>query len=344
MNILPKHSSLPPSFLTKLARTPHILAKALQGRKRKHMDGEKALAFSRHRKSYPTGDFQRVQMQQLVVEAIAQKAKNIRNVNDFYKILDAISKNMDTNINTNRMLSFYNVLKKMLKNPTNKDTLITIDHTYLTGSDLMMYNSSTRMNMYTFQYNRASLAEIVELMKINLGLKEPKLIKTFSFSINEEYVQNVAGKSGKATSIPDTKGADLVPNLVGQSYTYAQNWAKARNISVSINYVKEGDNLYNKSLDEGIIVSQNISVKTDASQVKSITISVITHIQDNSSNKEDEPKKEIKEEQKQTEPINEKNNEEDIEENTENPIDTLLPGSPVEDDDEPTEITETLQD
>ncbi len=41
MNILPKHSSLPPSFLTKLARTPHILAKALQGLKRKHMDVEK---------------------------------------------------------------------------------------------------------------------------------------------------------------------------------------------------------------------------------------------------------------------------------------------------------------
>ena len=137
------------------------------------LNGEAALALSRHRKTLPLGDFQRVQHQQLVVEGIAQKAKSIRNVNDFYKILDAISKNIDTNMSTNKMLSFYNVFKKMLTTTlSGKDDFITIDHTYLTGSDLTMYNPSTRMNMYTFQYNKASLAEIVKLMKVNLEIEK----------------------------------------------------------------------------------------------------------------------------------------------------------------------------
>ena len=165
------------------------------------LKGEAALALSRHRKTLPLGDFQRVQHQQLVVEGIAKKAKTIRSVNDFYKILDAISKNIDTNMSTNQMLSFYNVFKKMLTTTlSGKDDFITIDHTYLTGSDLSIYNPSTRMNMYTFQYNRASLKEIVTLMKVNLGLEKADLIKNFNFSINTEYELSVAGKKGKATS------------------------------------------------------------------------------------------------------------------------------------------------
>lgn len=165
------------------------------------LKGEAALALSRHRKTLPLGDFQRVQHQQLVVEGIAKKAKTIRSVNDFYKILDAISKNIDTNMSTNQMLSFYNVFKKMLTTTlSGKDDFITIDHTYLTGSDLSIYNPSTRMNMYTFQYNRASLKEIVTLMKVNLGLEKADLIKNFNFSINTEYELSVAGKTGKATS------------------------------------------------------------------------------------------------------------------------------------------------
>ena len=295
------------------------------------LDGEQALALARHRKTLPLGDFQRVQHQQLVVEAVAQKAKSIRSVNDFYNVLDSISKNIDTNMTTNKMLSFYNVLKKMLKDASNKDTLITIDHTYLTGSDLMMYNSSTRMNMYTFQYNRSSLAEIVELMKINLEIKKPRMIKTFSFSINETYEQKIAGKSGKSTNIPVTNGADVVPNLVGQSTTYAQNWAKARSINVSINYIHSNDPLYDKSLAEGTIVSQSINAKTAVSQVKSITISVITHIQDKSTETEESPKVPAKKEQTETNVTKEKE-EDNTKEDEQETTDPLPPGSPTEDE------------
>ncbi len=46
---------------------------------------KKALAFARHRHTLPAGDFQRVQHQQLVVEAIANSAKTLKNVDAFFK-------------------------------------------------------------------------------------------------------------------------------------------------------------------------------------------------------------------------------------------------------------------
>ncbi len=239
-----------------------------------HLDGEEALAFSRHRKTLPRGDFQRVEHQQMVVEGIAQKAKTIDTVDDFYKILDAVSKNIDTNMTTNQMLSFYNVLKKMLTSDIakNGNSFITIDHTYLTGSDLTMYNPSTRMNMYTFQYSKASLKEIVKLMKVNLELEEPEMIKTFNFSINEEYEQHVAGKD--ASSKNDST-EELVPSFIGQSLSYVQNWARARNISLSINYVRKGDKGYKENAANGSVVAQSVVAKTPISSVRSLTVDVI---------------------------------------------------------------------
>lgn len=243
-----------------------------------HLDGEAALAFSRHRKTLPRGDFQRVEHQQMVVEAIAGKAKTINSVNEFYDILDAVSKNIDTDMTTNQMLSFYNVLKKML---TTSNSAITIDHTTLVGNDLMMYNSSTRMNMYTFQYNKSSLKEIIDLMKVNLELKEPELIKSFNFSINEEYQTTIAGQSA---NVKPEASTELMPNLVGESQTYAQNWANAHNITLSINYISEGVH-YNENSEDGTIVTQSVVVKTPLDSVKTLTIGVIKHQEAKEDNK-----------------------------------------------------------
>ena len=238
------------------------------------LNGEEALAFSRHRKTLPRGDFQRVEHQQMVVEGIAKKAKNVRSVNDFYSILDAISKNIDTNMTTQKMLSFYNVFKKMLTTSLQNNTdFITIDHTYLTGSDLTMYNPSTRMNMYTFQYNRSSLKEIVDLMKVNLELQEPEHIKTFNFSINEEYEQKVAGNQNVQAEATE----ELLPDFTNSTIGYVQSWANARNISLRINYIEQGDPKYNKNKANGIVVGQNVNARTLVSNIKSLTVDVIRH-------------------------------------------------------------------
>ena len=229
------------------------------------LNGEAALALSRHRHSLPLGDFQRVQHQQLVVEAMAKKVKNIRSVNKFYEVLDAISKNIETNVSTDEMLNLYNVGKKML---LENDANINIEKTYLTGYDLTMLIPGLG-NVYTFQYYPESLNEIVKAMKINLGLEKPKMIKTFNFSANYTYEVPVIGKQYYSV-----KRNEALPSFVGSSLEYLNTWANARGITVNTNYVTEGMDGYDENKN-GIITSQSVSKGTLVSEVKSITVSVV---------------------------------------------------------------------
>ncbi len=229
------------------------------------LNGEAALALSRHRHSLPLGDFQRVQHQQLVVEAMAKKVKNIRSVNKFYEVLDAISKNIETNVSTDEMLNLYNVGKKML---LENDANINIEKTYLTGYDLTMLIPGLG-NVYTFQYYPESLNEIVKAMKVNLGLEEPTMIKTFNFSANYTYEVPVIGKQYYSV-----KRNEALPSFVGSSITYLNTWADARGITVNVNYITDGMDGYDSNKD-GIIINQNVSKGTLVSEVKSISVNVI---------------------------------------------------------------------
>lgn len=229
------------------------------------LNGEQALALSRHRHSLPLGDFQRVQHQQLVVEAMAKKVKTIRSVNMFYNVLNAVSKNIETNVSTDEMLNLYNVGKKMM---FENGASLNIEKTYLTGYDLTMLIPGLG-NVYTFQYYPESLNEIIKAMKVNLGLEEPELVKTFNFSVNYEFEVPVIGKQYYSV-----KRNEALPNFIGSNINYLNTWASSRNISVNVNYITEGMGGYDESKN-GIIVSQNIEKGTLVSSISSITVGVV---------------------------------------------------------------------
>ena len=271
------------------------------------LNGEAALALSRHRHSLPLGDFQRVQHQQLVVEAMAKKVKNIRSVNKFYEVLDAISKNIETNVSTDEMLNLYNVGKKML---LENDASINIEKTYLTGYDLTMLIPGLG-NVYTFQYYPESLNEIVKAMKINLGLEKPKMIKTFNFSANYTYEVPVIGKQYYSV-----KRNEALPSFVGSSISYLNTWANARGITVNTNYVTEGMDGYDENKN-GIITSQSVSKGTLVSEVKSITVSVVKSSKNENNVEETKNTISISEDNKEN--VNDtSNNDENDEENNSN--------------------------
>ena len=233
-----------------------------------HMDGEKALAFARHRKSYPTGDFQRVQMQQLVVEAMANRAKTIRNVNDFYKVLDAVSDNIATNMTTKEMLNLYNVFKSTMAD-ANNGQIINIQKTYLTGYGLTMYVENLGMNVYTFQYYEQSLAEIVKALKVNLELEKTSPIKTFSFSANTPYEVKYIGEKYYAQEQLET-----IKNWVGTDYEEAKAWCEQRNIQVIKNSIYPDSELYSTDYSDGTIVTQSVAKGKLTKDVSSIIFSV----------------------------------------------------------------------
>lgn len=226
------------------------------------LNGEQALALARHRHSLPLGDFQRVQHQQLVVEAMLKELKNIKSIDDFYKILDDVAKNIDTNMSNKQILSLYNVAKDILFTPRNDSNTLSIEKTYLTGYDLTMYMDNMRSFIYTFQYNRQSLEDIVDLMKINLEIDKPKLIKTFSFDVNEEYEKTVTGKK-----YYNEQRRELFPNFVGNTKEYVENWARERNIEVTFNEEVSGS-------PTGTIISQSEHNGKLVENVKSISFVV----------------------------------------------------------------------
>ena len=227
------------------------------------LDGEQALAFARHRHSLPLGDFQRAQHQQMIVEAMIQSMKSVRSVNDFYSILNAISNNIDTNMSTNEMLSFYNVAKNLLIK--SGDVNLNITKTYLTGYDLYVYNGSGKT--YTFQYYKLSLADIVKAMNITLGKEKKEEIKEFTFDLNEPYEKEVIGK----TYYNETR-KQVIPDFTLMSVSEAKSWGSANGITINVNETTSESEEYS----DGQITSQSVHEGVLAEEAGSnITITVI---------------------------------------------------------------------
>lgn len=225
------------------------------------LDGEQALALARHRKTLPLGDFQRGQNQQLVVEGMIGSLKNVKSVEDFYKILDTIGKNMDTNMTTEEMLSFYNIGKNLLLK--SGDVNLNITKTFLTGYD--QYITVGNSKSYTFQYYKQSLAEIVKAMKINLGLLEKEEIKTFNFDLNTPYEKKIIGK----TYYSDEQRVSLMPNLSSYTLDEAKAWASRNGFTLTVKEALVESETYtdgqiiNQSLKEGSLLEgadKNITI------------------------------------------------------------------------------------
>jgi len=188
-----------------------------------HLNGREALGLSRNRKYYPTcgeeynegerNDFIRGQNQQLVMKAILAKAKTIRSVDEFYKVLDVVSKSMDTNLDREQILGFYNVFKKVLLSTdslTDKNDVISMQRTYLRGGGGIIYDGVAGTGLYEFVPSQDGLKAIKKAMRINLELEKEEYKKSFSFSIDNPYEPEVIGEDewGGVKSYPSAPGPD----------------------------------------------------------------------------------------------------------------------------------------
>ena len=234
--------------------------------KNKTLNGEQALAYARNRHQWALSDFKRIEHQQAVVTAIANKTKTIRSIDTFYKLLNAVSNNIDTNMSTKEILNFYNVGKNILLNNNFDDNnFINIQKTYLSGYDLTIYQNG--YDMYTFQYYENSLKEIVKAMKENLELQETELIKTFSFSANKEFTIPVIGKNVTSGTRNET-----LPNFIGSSIEYVKEWASSRNITITEEEYTSNDCENNK------ITNQDIRSGTLTNNIDNLKVTVCKNI------------------------------------------------------------------
>ena len=297
------------------------------------LNGEQALAFARHRKvdeymvnycgsKYVTNagywnDFTRGQNQQIIINALLNKIKTIDSFSTVEKLLNTISKNLETDISTDDIFSLYNIAKSIMTKSGNKDDALNMQKLYLEGQDARIYdysfksNSGSRLSLYNFIIYKESKEAVVNAMKENLGLKSVESVKKFSYSIKEKEQDYVIGKNEGTT-------ADLVllPNFIGQDVSVARKFANANGINLEIEYV---DGYVGQR--EGQILKQDIPATTDIEMLnssKTVTLTVVESIKQQPTQIEettDEKKITDEEETTDTE-TNTTNNVEEVDENT----------------------------
>lgn len=267
-----------------------------------HLDGEQALAYARCRHLFLEGDVDRNRHQQAIIEATAKKLVQMSSFSDFEKLLDTISNNIATNMQTKEMLSFYQAIKNMLVNSLNGEDFITIQKTHLEYYNFNPWLPGAGMKTSALGYYPGSLNAITKAMKENLGIEKIETIKSFTYNFNDdkEYSSEVIGK-GIRTGDVLTKY--LMPNLSGQTVSYAEQWASNNGITLNKEFV-ESESI------PGIIINQSVHPDTFLKTVSSCTI----YISKPSTNKPVKP-------------------EDDDDEDDDNEDTPNIPGNPDKDDD-----------
>ncbi len=147
------------------------------------LNGEEALVLARNRHDLALGDIGRGYNQQILIKGIINKLTEVKDVNTIMNILETISNNLDTNLSTNEILSFYNIYKDVIESKKHQSTndLLNIIQIKLKGTGKTIYFKQYNSNMWTYLLDDNSVKEASKEMKINLGIEEPTLIKEFNF-------------------------------------------------------------------------------------------------------------------------------------------------------------------
>lgn len=235
------------------------------------INGEQALAWARHRKSAGFDDFVRGQNQQEVVKAILNKLKNVRSLDSVYKILDSLGNSMVTNMTRDQILSLYDVGKDILLKSQDMpmEDLLSMQRLYISGYDQYIYDYSQLdgrgmgLELYNFVPYKQSIKEIIQAMKVNLGLSKHEMVKEFSFDINEEYEETVIGKGEYSGA-----SVNLLPDFTGDDKSVAMSYGSKYGFTVT---VKETTGSV-----MGRIVNQNLPSGMDMDYVKNLVIYVVT--------------------------------------------------------------------
>lgn len=287
-------------------------------KKGKHsLNGEEALALARHRKTLTTGDLQRGQNQQLVVQGILNKLKSVKSANQMLNILDTISKNMDTNFTTKQILSFYDIAKQLFMT-SSSNNLINMQQLYLQGASQMIYDEGMGLVLYDYIPNQESLQQVINTMKQNLELQEVTPIKKIDFSIEKPFKLTTIGNNVKQ----ETKMYTLLPNFIGESESYARNWLSNNGISVNTITKEVSQGYYN-----GQIISQSLPESKRIDLInESITLTVAKVIQtpkQNTNTNTNKQSTQQKQKQKQNTNTNKNNTTQKEEEKQETTEETL---------------------
>lgn len=146
------------------------------------LNGEQALVLARNRYDLAQGDIDRGYNQQLLIKAMLKKLTTVRSVDQLLELIDTVSNNLDTNLTTNEILSFYNIFKNIISISNNQTgDVLQIDQIRLSGEGEMIYFKNLKLTLWSYILSDESIENASSQMKINLELENPEYIKKFTF-------------------------------------------------------------------------------------------------------------------------------------------------------------------
>ncbi|OIJ11712.1 transcriptional regulator [Anaerobacillus alkalilacustris] len=121
-----------------------------------HLNGQEALAYVRMRKSDPRGDLGRGERQKEVIESIIREAASFSSITRFGPVMDAVGKNLKTNLSFNNLMSMHSYASKLNE----------VESLQLQGENAMINR------IYYYQLNPQSVIEISETFQRHLNIIE----------------------------------------------------------------------------------------------------------------------------------------------------------------------------
>ena len=252
-----------------------------------HLTGEQTLAFARERKLMPGGDYQRQLNQQQVITQLINSVLATKDVNVILNILDAASSNIKTNMSLEQMLSLFNYTMQAMNNSfVESERVLEIEGSRVTGYGSTNYNEAMELPLWIYRLFNGAIEDNRNFILRNLDFNyEPKIPDPARFSI-EWWVERpvVYLEEYDEKRIHDVI-PDIMPNMLSEkdgvwTFERVKEWAKARNIALSVSEIRAGSALYSDAYVHNQIVTQSEKYGRRTSKITNLTIGVIKKVLD----------------------------------------------------------------
>ena len=132
--------------------------------KKELLDGESALRFARMRYDDPEGDYGRQKRQRIVIEQLVKKMMSFNSITNFEKIMNAVSKNVKTDIPIGKIMALKNTYGPSFDN---------LEQAFIEERSLLLTNSIGEQIYYSYATDE-ELLEKSNLIREYLGQKPVK--------------------------------------------------------------------------------------------------------------------------------------------------------------------------
>ena len=132
--------------------------------KKELLDGESALRFARMRYDDPEGDYGRQKRQRIVIEQLVKKMMSFNSITNFEKIMNAVSKNVKTDIPIGKIMALKNTYGPSFNH---------LEQAFIEERSLLLTNSIGEQIYYSYATDE-ELLEKSNLIREYLGQKPVK--------------------------------------------------------------------------------------------------------------------------------------------------------------------------